>query len=553
MRLRIAENFLLAEVAAGDREYCTYFAMVSPPRSLLQLRGGKRWITIAILAVGICFSIMEDANLLTPYASSVVNLDNNKSPSSRFFFGREMLGLSNLWDPAVTSDSANGNASLLLLEGTIPAALINKLYHETGHSAFSPLSPNFRGFIDPWSTIQQSSDDFVGCVPTSKVQILQVLEQNAWALQTLDQHGTPKHVGGDELHVTFTAPQNNRTTWDPVRKEIIQHPDYICMPTDLRNGTYSLECLEPPLILPEWKQQEQGIQPYTNGSLTIHLTYTCGMGMVTQKSDWKNNTRGALDWMHVFENVPTPPWKTFDPPTVPSITINSTVVNKKLSEYNYVAFFGDSVLGLLTGQYRSNSEFNKYPHPKAPFPPKGKFHFQGNTRRPYVGNVKYLEELLEKWHGDKLRQEPNSAIVLGSGAWDLGILVWGGGDANFTLGPHVDAHREFFTWLLKQYPRTPIFWKSSSAPHPHIVRDLSDLPADVSALVSKGNRYNSIARQEAFEAAIRALIQEEPFRDRIGVLDVFKASRLAADWLFPFNTHHLNWEFNRHMIMEWFY
>ena len=228
--------------------------MVNVPRrsSLLQLRV-KSWIRIATLAVGICFSILQGTRLLMPYSSSVVNLDK-RSPSSSsrgFSGGREMLGLVNVWDPATPStesaDSRNAS-SLLVVEATIPAALINKLYDETGHSAFSPLSPNFTGFIDPWSTIQRSSDDFVGCVPTSKVQILQVPEQNnAWVLQTLDQHGTPKHVGGDEFHVTFTAPHNNRTTWDPVRKKVIQHPDYTCIPTDLRNGTYSLECLESPL------------------------------------------------------------------------------------------------------------------------------------------------------------------------------------------------------------------------------------------------------------------------------------------------------------------
>ncbi|CAB9519193.1 expressed unknown protein [Seminavis robusta] len=491
-----------------------------------------------VAAVG--FSFQLDSQFLVDYLS---NAGAAAAPS----ISRAMSG----------SGSKNISVAMrrLVLEATVPQYLIDKLYNETAHSPLSPLSPNFDGLLDPRPHNQQHNNTYVGCTPTGKVQILQVQQHNhttvTWLLQSLDQTGIPKPMGGDEYYITFTYANSNRTTPDPIQNnnnKITRHPNYVAIPTDLGNGQYALDFVEPPIQVPEWKNEQQLINDTTttSGFLTIHLTFTCGMGLVTQKSDWKHASRGALDWCHVQHNVSmVPPWRHFTPPSMPRIG-NKT---QRLSQYEYVAFFGDSILGLFTGQYKKNPKFNRYPRP--PNATAQQFHFVDNTRRAYAGHVAELQQLFDEWHGARIRKQTHSAIVLGSGTWDLGTITWAGGDANFTLAPTIDAHRMFWKWLLQQYPGVPVYYKSPSAVHPHAVANLQEC-ADRER-VQMGTRYVSTARNHALDHGLRQLLQEEPFRSRMGLLDVYNSTQLVAEWLFPCDTHHFNWEMNRHMLMEWFY
>ena len=453
--------------------------------------------------------------------------------------------------------ATSGNKSRIILRATVPPVLIERLYNETGHSTTSPLSPDYPGKLDPRMNNRHHNNTYRHCSPTGRIEIKQqeLPSSSRWILQTFDQQGSPKDVGGDEFYVTFTNRNSNRTTVDRVTKKVTRHPNYVATVTDLGTGSYMLEFFSPPFVLPEWDTDDHFDIEQT-GYVTIHLSFTCGMGLVTQKSDWKQLARGSVDWVLVQQDIPIPSWKPFTPPTFPVISNGKT----RLSEYEYIAVFGDSHLGLFSGQYKANRKFNKYPRQPGQFPPKKRFLFVDNIRRPYAGNVQDLKDLFQKWHGEKLRKyvdknesPSNAAIVLGAGSWDVGMITWTGGDVNFTLvDPTMEAYRNFWTWLLNEFPNIPIYWKAFSAVHPHVLHSLTHDPS-TDPMIRKGTRYSTASRVQVFREARENLMRENEFKDRIGVLDVYHAAQLSADWLFPDDSSHLGWEMNSLMLMEWFY
>lgn len=442
---------------------------------------------------------------------------------------------------AVTSKQQEGDK--ILLDVHLPPLHARRLFEDTQHSSTSPLSPSFRAR----NTAQQYNlQTYVGCQPTERIRILQAPHNSVqWVIQSLAQDGTPKTVGGDEFYVSFTLESDvgRKNVLDPVTQQTVQHPTLVAIPTDLEDGNYTLEFFTPPV--PEWNNhnnlptQQNG---ETNGILTIYLTYTCGMGLVTQKSDWKS--RGSLDFVHQQPNVPLPPWKAFQPPTI----------HKKLSTYDYVAAFGDSVLGLFVGQYRDNKKFIRYPAMRE-FPSLPNLHFRGNIRKPFANNTQELQQLFQKWHGRQLLEQHTNhttAILMGSGTWDLGKITWTGGDEFFSLEPVLHAYQSFWEWLLQEYPKAQLYWKALSAMHPHNLMDLSTVLPENLERVQKGTMYVSAARAKALDLALVELILEQ-FAGKIEVLDVYHATALTAEWLFPADSHHYQWEMNRHMFMEWFY
>ena len=435
----------------------------------------------------------------------------------------------------------------IILEASISPSQVARVYQDTQHSHTSPLSSQFQ----PHQTSKDTHlQPYIDCKLTEKVKIGQT-PQNQWQLTTFQSDGTPKSVGGDEYYVTFTRYYDvNRTIEeDPVYNHRIQHPTLVAIVTDLKNGTFHLDFYRPPSVTKEWETSMLPVQQQQDGYLTIYLTYSCGMGLVTQKSDW--HSRGSLDWVHVQQYIPTPPsWKPFVPPT--------TTTKIRLSNYAYVAAFGDSVLGLFVGQYLDNLKFRQYPIPEG-FPPSQKVHFKGNIRTPFLHNTDELKKTFQKWHGKQLlpqsnqqQQQHSAAILMGSGTWDLGSFTWSGGDESFALEPTVQAYQAFWTWLLDTYPGVDIYWKSLSAVHPHNLRELRTIKPVNMERVKMGTMYVSSARAKALDDALREMIHNQ-FNDRIGILDVYFATSLTAEWLFPDDSHHYRWELNRHMLVEWFY
>ena len=394
-----------------------------------------------------------------------------------------------------------------------------RILRDTSHSYTSPLSPLYVKSLKP-------GPKYSGCSATSKIQVEHNDGDSFWTLKTFDGQGNPKKIGGDEFYVTFTLNEEaENNSEDPVTHDIIHHPTYVASSTDMGDGSYRLSFFIPPM-----SEEQEIVQQDKKGFLTVNLSYTCGIGLVTQKNDWKS--KGMLHWQHVEHDLPSPPTKAL---SIPSL-------KKKLLDYDYVAAFGDSVMGQFVGQYHDNAKFVKYEQAQG-FPSKDKIHFGKNIRMPlYRSNHQKLKAMFKEWHKDHLLEhKDNSAILLGSGPWDLGRITWYGGDESFTIEDTLRGYRTFIEWLRKEYPTVDILWKSQSAVHPHTI------PEDADAMVLKGTRYVSTARTLELEKATRQLMKEL----HVPILDIYIATYLSSDWLYPGDSGHYKSELNQRLL-QWF-
>ena len=360
------------------------------------------------------------------------------------------------------------------------------------------------------------------CNVTSQVQIVHSLNETVWILHALDDQGQPKHVGGDEFYITYTDDNSTDVTWDPVHNRVIQHPTSVALIQDLENGMYRLEFVSPPMANRNWTAAGQGY-------LTIHFVYTCGVAQITLKDDWKDG--GYSGTVYAIHAVPSPPTRDFVPPTI----------EKPLSEYDHITVFGDSIMGQFVGQYWQNPDFRGYGRGSG-FPSNKKMLFRGNVRSTFsLNKTDYLKETFTQWHGAQLQDKLNTAVLMGSGPWDLGVITWSGGTAVFPLEPILAGYREFIEFVRQQFPNTTVLWKSQSAVHAH--NSISTKPK-----IIQGTKYAGRWRTEQLDMATRKLMKEL----NVPLLDIYEATFLSADWLFPEDGGHYKFELNRAML-NWFY
>ena len=156
---------------------------------------------------------------------------------------------------------------------------------------------------------------------------------------------------------------------------------------------------------------------------------------------------------------------------------------------------------------------------------------------------------MEEVSSSEVINHHNTALIVGSCLWD--IL-----DAQDTLqgtnfDDHVGACREYIARLRRLYPGVTIVWKSPMAVHLHYV-DLERVRKhDVSTATLFGLdriRYMSRSRSRYIYERQKSLMQQldVPF------LDLYEATFLSADWLYPGDGRHYRPDFNR-MMLSWFY
>jgi hypothetical protein len=197
---------------------------------------------------------------------------------------------------------------------------------------------------------------------------------------------------------------------------------------------------------------------------------------------------------------------------------------------------------------------------------KGKYFFQDNLR--YAEKVSFalntqavssLLDILEQGSGMHLRNVqgfPRRAVMVGSAMWD--IL-----DSKDTLqGTQYKDHEEACRILINQirlrYPDVNILWKSPTAVHIHVV-DLDRLVVskigEAALFGIERIRYMSSSRSKYLYDIQKALVMDEQRRhgtDAIAFLDLYEATFLSADWLFPSDGRHYRPDLNR-LILQWFY
>lgn len=405
---------------------------------------------------------------------------------------------------------------------------------------FIPSKPD----LDIRTEIEQSmSSDSPNCC--CQVE-LQIRADDKSVLYSLDSNGRRKTEGGDEFYVRYEdfALVDGDDSKNATRDIITQAVAFI---SDRDDGSYELDfCTTPMYPIPSERTTSTYDKNNIGGkgggnirSITIYFEYTDGIGFLAppSKQDWLNG--GYSHKQYKFElptDSPRPFLRMFSPPT-------SCV---DLSKFDQIFAFGDSTFCQFLRQ-RPNK--------------KGKYYFQKNLR--IVGEkvrmglssetVHTLAELLRE---DEIERELSNdvdvkkkAIILGSCLWD----ILGADDIlqGFEFKDHCDACREYVCLLRQRYPGVTLLWKSPMAVHIHWVdlqRVVEHDRGTATLFGIKRIKYMSASRSLFLYKVQRELMEEL----RIPMLDLYEATHLSADQLYPSDGRHYKPVFNRKML-SWFY
>ena len=363
-----------------------------------------------------------------------------------------------------------------------------------------------------------NESQFAKCPITSQVKII-VPSQNEtsskWILQSLDEHGNPKSVGGDEYYITWT---DNTAVPDP--KFNITHATLIARAWDQNDGSYVLDFATSPMNPNPDSISESGL-------LTVHFVYTCGVGRMGQPTKDTWNSSGYTHTNYTLDGVPRPLYRNFQPPQS----------NVDLGSYDAVVFAGDSVMGNFAGvdeHHFGKSNIYRGKHPGTAL----------NTKEV----DRWLDELREV-QGALLQNASagiqKTAVLVGSSTWDIlnnEVNQWTDWE------DHAEACRILIQGIRSEYPNVDVLWKSATALH------ITNPDVDAIALKDffwgvEQFRYMSESRSYDIDQVQKKLMAEL----QVPVLDVYEATYLAADWSrTPSDARHYGPELNLRML-NWFY
>ena len=365
-------------------------------------------------------------------------------------------------------------------------------------------------------------------------------------LHSLDSDGRRKTTGGDEFYVRyeeFTLVDSDGD--EKVSKEIATQA--VAFITDHDDGSYELDFCTTPMH-PDPSSRTPKTTNKTDCSdneekiirnITIYFEYTDNMGFLSPPS--------KLDWLHGgyshkqynFE-LPTslhrPFIRSFSPPTQ----------SVDLSKFDQVFAFGDSTFCQFMRQ-RPNK--------------KGKYYFQGNLRiigeKVRTGlNSKTVDALLELIREDEIELELSNnsdmkkkALLVGSCLWDILSADDSLQGSNFK--DHCDACREYICRLRQRYPGVTLLWKSPMAVHIHWVdlqRVVEHDRATATLFGINRIKYMSSSRSRYLYNAQKQIMEEL----RVPMLELYEATHLSADLLYPSDGRHYKPNLNRKML-SWFY
>jgi hypothetical protein len=292
-------------------------------------------------------------------------------------------------------------------------------------------------------------------------------------------------VGGDELCIVWTARNQYQTpAW--------AH--------DRHDGTYELEFVQPPI-----RNQPSSEQSAEKGTLTVFYDYSCGIGALAAPSKDNFKRNGEVQIVMNQKGVVRPPMRQFQEPNRDH--------SVDLSTYDFVYFFGDSMIHQLCRRYRLGGVTQSYWNEK--------MFYQQNTGQSLT-TAKDVDTMLQKlrdWHGSNLTGAGTSiAVVTGSSLWDL---LKGRVDPGLHL--HVAACRSFVTRFRTEYPGVDLYWKSPSALHFH---KLPILRTKRSPLLKERVRYMSQALPYHMYQVQETLMKEL----NVPFLDLYEAYYLSGPW-----------------------
>ena len=345
--------------------------------------------------------------------------------------------------------------------------------------------------------------------------------QDEWFIQSLDQYGNEKAIGGDEFYITYTDMETVNQ-----REEDKIEPAAVAFVHDLGNGKYKLDFVSTPMNPYMFVSSKINQR---RGRIEVNFEYTCHMGSLPQptKQYWKSSGMTYRKAAY-SDHIQHPPIRIFEPPT----SVN-------LSNYSHSIFFGDSTMRQFVLR---NETLNKNGQ-KEYF--KAKVEWAGNVRSELTTAKLKLNFLrkLHFFHGKQLNTLDNVALILGSSIWDLLVpdSIQG---SNFE--DHVIACKDYITIVRQRFPKVDIYWKGTSALHPHRV-DCTESNYGHQDCVNS-TKYLSNSRVVNLEQKQKILMEEL----NVPYLDVYPAYYLSAFYTAPGDGRHSVPELNE-QILSWFF
>jgi hypothetical protein len=331
------------------------------------------------------------------------------------------------------------------------------------------------------------------CAITSRFRlVVPSLGTEPWILQTFDSRGE-KTVGGDEVYIMWKAPNGDQA---------------VAWAHDRQDGTYELEFVRPPINRIQKKQPG----PAVLGRVTLFYDYSCGIGSLAPPLKENFTRAGEVQMLFMEKDVPRPPIREFEEPNQDKAI--------DLDRYDFVYFFGDSMLQQLSRRQKTDFYWNN------------KMFHKENVKQSLT-TTEDVESMLQKlrdWHGSNLTAAATSgqsiAVVTGSSLWDM---LNGHVDPGYQR--HEAACRSFLTQFRHEFPHVALYWKSPSALHFHKLRMLRKNPG---TLLQERAVYMSQALPYQMYKLQKALMKEL----QVPFLDLYEAYYLSGPWTRRHDARH---------------
>lgn len=261
------------------------------------------------------------------------------------------------------------------------------------------------------------------CKITSQVRL--IASSPRWIIQSMDEHGVDKFVGGDEFYITYTDSSRSRET-----STAVAHV------TDLKNGRYELDFVTTPM-----DPNPENLSG--TGLLRIYFQYSCGIGFLPPmtKLDW--NIGGTSSFFAKVENIQMPPIRIFQYPSLGDICFREP-------QFETLIGVGDSVLNNFVRNKSAN----------IPNTMKGKLRGPLTT-----ATVQDKVLFIENEYGSYIKSH-RVALLVGSSTWDI---IHNDDNDDPYFADHFRAVRAYVKKLKNHFPNTTLIWKAPSALHVHRV------------------------------------------------------------------------------------
>mmetsp|Transcript_25125 Transcript_25125/g.28737 ORF Transcript_25125/g.28737 Transcript_25125/m.28737 type:complete len:561 (+) Transcript_25125:93-1775(+) len=314
---------------------------------------------------------------------------------------------------------------------------------------------------------EESVDEYnplLTCSPTSQIQISVSVNDDPdskWIIESVDEDGKKKSIGGDEFFVTYTDQNNNRKNNMATAVAVVK---------DNLDGTYELDFLSTGMGNPIPLANITG-----NGSLEIKMLFTCGIGRMTRptKDSWTNGGH-LYDQKYTYNiaNVTAPPIRQVSRPNVSS---NGTQIID-FSIHDHIFCFGDSLMQNFCGHFFDTYLF-KQKNIQAIGGNSGQLVMRDTLNETLIkledNFTEALNEISEMSHHDKNAtdevQPRSTAIIVGSAAWELGSNI--GSLENHNFNSSIEMYYDLIRGIRSRFPEVTIYWKSPEAVHPSVLGD----------------------------------------------------------------------------------